>query len=462
MFRSNLRHCALLFAWATFLHGNALAADAGTYRFTPVAPDSTAHGAVQAADSSPQGRTAMTGRTSAGADLSLRTLELDLGSYAPELAAHYRESATADLLAGRHETAQEALAKAAHNERVQSGLYTPEQFDIVALQVAGHLAQREYLQAFERQEYLLFLKRRHHGASAMESVPVRAALGDLYFDAFRKLVYGREEQARLVPAYGPQSLYLQADELSRHQLAYLWLHHAQEQYRAAITTVLQHAAYEHPQLEALEQKLIQSLLLQAFERRVALDADNFLRVQDRQLRDTLRMDERDHQQPRYRAGITAHERIVAYRKVTRGSDPVAVAQAMLALGDWHLLFGHTRRAETEYARARNWLRDAGLDAAQAAEILQPQQPWQIPAFEGLYGDINDGETAGHVDVEFSIGKSGRVSKIAITDGPDGMDAALQRMLEQHLKRAPFRPGLAADGKLDKEQRVHMRYQIARI
>lgn len=391
----------------------------------------------------------------------LQELELQLGTYAPQLAQQYLLSAQAQQAAGRHEAALDTLAKAAHATRLQQGLDTPAQYDIITLQVRSHLARRDYLAAFGQQQHLLQLQLRQPDASGIDTAATRADLGDMYFDAFRKLVLKQESPARLLPPYGPQSLFLAAETLTPHQLAWLWLGHAQREYEAAISTMHEHAAWQHPLLVKLEEQLIQTLLLQAFERRIAIDPANFLQVQDPHLRDTLRMDERDHQYPFYRAGIEAHERIISYRQSAAATDPDGVSEAMLALGDWHLLFGHTRAARQVYARARQQHADA-VGAAGTAQDMAASLPHQLPAFAGLYRTETAPEFSGYVDVAFSIGRSGRAQDVEVLGGTQNADARVQRQLRQQLRRAPFRPALDAEGRLAGGQRVSVRYHFAQI
>lgn len=129
---------------------------------------------------------------------TLQALEQELGAYAPALAKHYLQSARAQQAAGRHSAALELLAKASHNERLQHGLNTPAQFPLLELEVQSHLAQRDWLKAFARQQHLLLLQRRHFGDEAIDTVATRSALGDLYFDAFRKVLLNRDDAARWV------------------------------------------------------------------------------------------------------------------------------------------------------------------------------------------------------------------------------------------------------------------------
>lgn len=393
---------------------------------------------------------------------TLQALEQDLGAYAPTLATHYLQSARAEQAAGRHSAALELLAKAAHHERLQHGLDTPAQFPLLKMEVQSHLAQGNWLKAFARQEHLLLLQRRHYGDASIDTVATRAALGDLYFDAFRKVLLNRADAARLLPDYGAQSLFLKPEDLTRHQLAYLWLGHAQREYQTAIDTLLAHEAWSHPLLVDLEERLIQSLLLQAHERRVAIDPENFLRVQDSNLRDSLRFDEREHQYPFYRAGIAAHERIIAYRQAAAEPEPAALAEAMLALGDWHLLFGFTKAASRQYAHARRQLNAMDCDPKLVASILQPELPHQVSAFTGLQGDTTVTEFSGYVDVAFRISRGGRVRDIEVLGGTQNVDREIQRKLRRELQRAPFRPALDAEGSAMREQRVNLRYHFAQL
>ena len=118
----------------------------------------------------------------------------------------------------------------------------------------------------------------------------------------------------------------------------------------------------------------------------------------------------------------------------------AVAQAVLDLGDWYLLFGKYDRATTLYRRVWELMQPM---PSQLAEIFDSPTPLYLP----LPGDPDsDGAPVGRpelgvVELSFRVDESGGVSGIATlqSDPQDLMDVKVRRA----VRRARYRP--AFDG-----------------
>ena len=122
------------------------------------------------------------------------------------------------------------------------------------------------------------------------------------------------------------------------------------------------------------------------------------------------------------------------------ADDATVAQAVLELGDWYLIFGKLGRATTLYRHVWELL-EAKPD--QLADIFDSPKPLYLP----LPGDPdNDGVVAGRpqsgvVELSFRVDETGGVSSIATlhSNPEDLMDVKVRRA----VRRARYRP--AFDG-----------------
>ena len=129
----------------------------------------------------------------------------------------------------------------------------------------------------------------------------------------------------------------------------------------------------------------------------------------------------------------------AIRASAGGSDE-AVAEAVLELGDWYLIFGKYGRATTLYRHVWGLLED---DPDELAELFDTPTPLYLP----LPGDPDTRVVAGRrpssglVELSFRVDKSGGVSGIAVlqSEPQNLMDGKVRRA----IRRARYRP--AFDG-----------------
>ncbi len=345
------------------------------------------------------------------------------------------------------------------------GLNAPEQFLPIKLGIECYLAKGAFPEALERQEYLVYLHRERYGFNAAEDVPELRTLGDMYFDAFERGIQRNPEAPVPALSFGQQSDYRNPEELSTIVTAFRWLDQARTQYFASIRNLVMREDYTNPMLVDLETDLIETLFLQAFRRNIELDPLYFLSTHNVQARDTLNFERDDERLPLYRGGEEAFTRILTYLRANPDAQPVQVAEAMLELGDWHLLFGKERRGLKQYEEARAYLVASGVSDAEITALLNPAVPVQLPVFREaphirswLAQDVTPA-FSGYIDVALTLDDAGDVENIEVLGKSESANAAIEARLKKVLRNAPFRPRLAGG---DDAGKVELRYNFAQL
>ena len=157
------------------------------------------------------------------------------------------------------------------------------------------------------------------------------------------------------------------------------------------------------------------------------------------------------------AGERALQRIIQiYRD--NGNDPVIVAQAVLELADWNLLFDKMRRATPLYKYAYDLL-DAEADVDAGAYFAEPrilhyprpEDPQTSPAGSGAR------QSVGYVEVSYLITPSGYIRGLkTVSSQPKGM---MDFRVRKSIRAARFRPMLV-DGVPVKADMQSFRHEFA--
>ncbi|MES2606115.1 MAG: hypothetical protein V4603_14365 [Pseudomonadota bacterium] len=145
------------------------------------------------------------------------------------------------------------------------------------------------------------------------------------------------------------------------------------------------------------------------------------------------------------------------------SDPQAVAQAWINLGDWHLGFERSQRGREAYERALVVLAEAGRSPAEISAIFNPAPLIPAPGFalhpytRPFYGIAPDAPLAydGFIDMTLTINQAGDVKGSRITGVSSDTPQRLRNVLLDFLRGHSMRP-LVQDGKLVKESELSLR------
>jgi hypothetical protein len=159
--------------------------------------------------------------------------------------------------------------------------------------------------------------------------------------------------------------------------------------------------------------------------------------------------------PRYRAGAAVFEAHVANTQALRQS-PTAVAEALIRLGDWRLLFSDNGRALAAYRSAHRLLVAGQVDEDTIAELLTPEIPQALPEAPGLGEADPAPHYAGYIDVSFLVSRYGTSRRVEIIDSSPGTSRAIERRLKREISMSRFRPRIV-DGELARGDEISARY-----
>jgi tetratricopeptide (TPR) repeat protein len=387
------------------------------------------------------------------------------GPFDPGLAEQYLALGKLYEVDAEYDKAIDTYAKAEHISRMTHGLHAPEQFLPVKRSVDCYLAKGDFPAALERREYLVYLHREHYGFDAAEVVPALRELGDMYFDAFERGIQRNPELPMPELSFGPESGFEQPETMSAIETAFHWLDQARTQYFASIRNLVLREDYANPMLVDLESDLIETLFLEAFRRNIEIDPMYFLSVHETQARDTLNFDRETERLQLYRGGEEAFSRILTYLRANPQAQPVQVAEAMLELGDWHLLFGKEARGREQYEAARTYLAESGVGADEISALMNPAVPVQLPVFRDaphIRSRLARNDTpavSGYIDVALTLADDGDVEAIEVLGKSENANEAFEARLKKVLRNAPFRPRIAGG---EDASKVQLRYNFAQL
>ncbi len=335
------------------------------------------------------------------------------------LAAGYEELA-------KHDAAAATLEEAIRLSRVNFGLYSLEQAEAVESLAAVKQTQGKYGEAIEHREYLRDLVRRN--AEDPHVVGVLSDLARSEIDAARQSL-GVPAPPQLIIRLGlpepaprrPRTPSLDA------------LYAARSDYGAALDALVRLRAGDAQDVFALEDALVDTVYFEFAHPEVYGPQSLYTRMNGGVLV-PQRLSEigLDILQGRVRASVN------------RKRNPVDVAQTMLALGDWYLVYSQFGWALDEYQRAHDWVAAHGVPNETIARLLSPEVPPIVPVLpRELVGTSEGRAVRGYIDAAVEVTRFGQVKDVEILGKSSGTSRAIEKRLRRYLAASCFRPRFVA-------------------
>lgn len=350
------------------------------------------------------------------------------GSYAPELTQKLTSAGLLYQQQHHHEEAVENFERAAESSRIQNGLYSSEQIVLTEHTINSLVALGRSDEAEDKYSQLLNINRKLYGPAAPQTAHALLGLGQL-----------------------------QVERLQHHLAGFDGLQKIQTHFIDAIRMLIASEAWSDPALFAGERNLVRTYYLDAIRAGVlndplasALDAESIhSRMRERANRKAL--------PEQYLKGEQAYLRMMDYLKKDPGADITAIADVMLGLADWHLLFGNKPEADEQYRQLEDIMALAGIPADEAAAIMHPAVPVTLPAFVDTAlspkAIADTSLSQGYVDVSFNVNPQGRAVNLEVLGTSDGTGTAVIDHLGNLVRNAQFRP--ATDASADYSLRYYL-------
>lgn len=396
---------------------------------------------------------------------SLADIESGAGPFSLALAEQLLSLSDAFLREQRFEESIATLEKAEYINRINNGLNTPLQVEIVQRMVQTHLASGDFAAAFSSQQHLYYLNRELHGPGSPLLIPNLIEQGDLSMRSFVTGIRGSNSVGALM-SFGSRARGL---PLTPRRLALTSLDQAHSRYLQAIQLMVGAGRLHDPQLMLLEEKLLHCIYLAGHRRGLEAEPEFYLDGRVHLTGTRISVSEFETNMNVFLNGKYTLDRMALYLRTARETPVVHLIEVLLRLGDWHVLFNRSGEAGNYYHAAQS-LAD-GLEARgfAADALLNPPLPVQLPTFMALphsrgalgIADETPVRFTGHYDVEFSRSRSGDARRLRFVGSSGNTSKALERRLRRLLTAVPFRPQLQ-DGEPVSSETTRVRYYFAEL
>jgi hypothetical protein len=384
------------------------------------------------------------------------------------------------------------LERAIQVVRINDGLHTLDQVPLVRQLIRIEQERGNASGAWDRQQKLLALLRRH--PNDLRVVPVLREIAGRQMVVLGEVLAGeRPPEVTLGCFYKewPRGDEGSCNAGSKKTVVQGMLAEAQRNYADAISVMLREGLYGSDELRALELEVLRgvdllrtryyqggsvrpvpmvpasigSRSIEPWRSRVAPVVE--LAEWDFPYPSAGRLFDSDdegnvvtkhtHLMDPYHRGRQSLRRLYAYGAASEGSS-LSQANAVVQMADWDLLYSHNGQAVQSYEAAHEMLEQAGAPEASIDQLFAPPTPVVLPAFQPnpLANDAGRDPT-GHIDVAFEITKYGRGRAVEFLDEANAPPPEKQRLLNL-IKSNRFRPRLM-DGEFADAAPVRMRYYL---
>ncbi len=323
---------------------------------------------------------------------ALEELEYEGGAWSQDVAQELETLGGLLLQQGEYEQAVTVFDRAVHINRVNHGLFSPQQVPLVQRVVEGHVALGQWKEADEQQQYAFYVQTKAYGANDPRMIPVF------------------EDMAR----WNLTSFYRGVDEDPTLRLLQTFL-----LYRAAADTVANHFGPRDPRYLSLLKKTADASDMMT---RFALPGTGVSTPTNSNIRMVSEFAGRSTRPQGGGGGEVALARIVDFYADERRPDTqesrIMLARARAELADWYLQRDRRQAALRLYEEA--WQSLVESDGPELAQEVFGEIVF-LPSFtsfaaekkEALGLDVDSGARIGYVDVAFDVSRYGRMTDFEI-------------------------------------------------
>jgi tetratricopeptide (TPR) repeat protein len=379
---------------------------------------------------------------------------------------------------GEDNVAAVAIERAVQIVRVNNGLHSLDQVPLIQQLIRIEEARGRAKVAWDLERSLLTLVRRH--PDDLRTMPILRDIGDKYMGMLDAFVAGEKPPQIEIGCFYKEALKNEGTCSAgrRSTVIHGLLGEAQRHYSDAIAVMLRNELYGSEELHDLEMQLLRVVTsLRLFDAEPDQSRLVFVpRYAGAQSMEPWRSRsaaitelatwtppptteasasvDAAWLQPHdasishsYYRGLQSLGRLYSYAVATASPAP-ALADAVVRMADWELLYSHHGQAVELYARAYAMLDESGATGEPITQLFAPPTPVVLPAFQPNPLAADDTrQRKGHIDVGFEITKYGRARKIDILGAENAADTDITR-LDKLVATSRFRPRLTKSGSPD--------------
>ena len=364
-------------------------------------------------------------------DQILEDLEIKGGAWSVQIAEELAELGSVLQAQGKFEESIDVFDRAVHINRVNNGLFSPNQVPLVKKVIDAHVALGQWSEADDRQQYAFYVQTRAYSIGDPRMIDVFDNLAQWNIATFYRGI-DEDPSPRLLQTY--------------------------MLYRAASESIAAHFGTQDPRYLPLLHKVAGAADLMG---RYTLEGTSIgtrvnpdLRMTSQFVGNSMRP------QGRADSGIEALEAIIAYyddpKLPNTDANLVERARALAELGDWYLLRERRQAAMRTYEEAFEQL----ASVENSAELLS--QVFGEIVFLPTFSEFDEqrkqasgvgpdsGARMGYVDLAFDVNQYGRLSNFEVLSlQPEEMTRADIQVISS-IRSTLVRPKIDQDGAVSSE------------
>ncbi len=321
---------------------------------------------------------------------------------------------------GDHVQAIEAFDRVVHISRINNGLHTLDQIPAVEQMIESYLAVSDWEKADLYYNYLFYIQEKAYGTKDPRIIPVLERLANWNLRAFN---IGFDDSLGVR------------------------LSNAQIMFSAAAQMVGVHFGRKDDRFAAYQRNIANSAYLMSKHPDLMRDLNS---TEFRMNEEALRRRVLGGEQISSRGFQTGEEALLEVLRYERqeGNSPEALAQAIIELADWYLIYQQRRGAAELYGEA--W---SVLSATENGEELLAKffgQVTPLPTFLAaptslVFNSTTARDTTelqvGYADLVFDVTENGVVRNLEVLSAEDEDNYAIIGRLRREVRDATFRPVL---------------------
>lgn len=416
-------------------------------------------------------------------EASISNMIENTGSFAPALAQEYMALGTSYQQAGDHESAVQAFENAMYVQRVNEGLFTMAQIEVVRKLIEGYKESRNFSEADRYHEYLYYLMVQNLEDDDEELLAASLEWADWNLEAFRRMAFNQEEELSirgnvqsgpalmlrrgdLVPVENDQFSEIlfvpRAAMLGNASAMPMQSYRAEEIFDPRLKNagdILETLLESRPNDPEIlkRQANITFLFKSQLESLVGENIyGSYLRLNTSRLTRSVSVIRRGYTENRDNLATIAVEKLE--------ENPIDAATAYIDLGDWDLIFDRNQRARQSYNKAREILIAQGYSEQQVSDFITPEPALFVPSFIS-YEDTRQFQNIpeamdipyiGFIDISFNKTRSGSLRNLKVQGVSENTGQRITSRLLALLRTVKARP-LFINGDTQAQENINVRY-----
>ena len=384
---------------------------------------------------------------------------------------------------GNYSQAITSLKNAQHIIRVNHGLFTLHQLEFVEDLATNYDKLGDFENQDKIREYLFYFQQKNYTENQPKMLAAKLAWANWNIQAFHNIY--QQPGAPLFNSNNPNLSaddYILVHDTSNNTYAYVPRNNFYGTGAASSTSPainmrtlveprlllaqeIYISALQHTQSELQADELRKKLANIAFI--VKQQVDSLNNIDNKTSLNSMPLQSRNTSHlitTSYSSNLIAFEEKVLSLKHTPNTSASVLAQALLELADWHLLFDHSRLAFPIYQEAYTVLVNAGKTESEISKILLPKTPLPLPTFSAqafsssIYGleDNAASRYKGFIDIRLNINKQGNNRRIKVLESSEDTPKQIRVTLLDYLRTQKTRPTLI-NGQAVEQADIHLRF-----